>query len=96
VPITTARLRLATWLAWWVPMMGLWVAVDDSVQFDELLAGAAAAPALAALAGELVTHQAGVRLRLRARPSARSRWRLSRCTGAACRCCAAATSPARA
>lgn len=58
--------RFLTWLAWWALMMGLWVAVDDSLQSDELLAGAGAA-ALAALAAELATHQAQVRLRLRPR-----------------------------
>jgi multisubunit Na+/H+ antiporter MnhE subunit len=82
VPITTARHRLATWLAWWVLMMGLWVAVDDSFQFDELLAGAAAA--LAALAAELVTHQAEVRLRLRPRwllAALRLPWQVARDTG---------------
>lgn len=58
--------RLLTWLAWWVLMMGLWVAVDDSFQSDELLAGAGAA-ALAALAAQLVMHQARIRLRIRPR-----------------------------
>lgn len=58
--------RVLRWLVWWVLMMSLWVAVDDSFQFDELLAGAAAA-ALAALAAELVTDKARVRLRIRPR-----------------------------
>jgi len=44
-------------------MMGLWVMVDDSIQFDELLAGAGAA-ALAALAAEIAAYQASVRLRI--------------------------------
>ena len=57
--------RLATWLAWWVVLMSLWVALDDSFATDELLAGAGAA-ALAALAAELIAHQAGLRLRVRA------------------------------
>ncbi len=61
----SARRRAATWLAWWVLMMSLWVAIDDSLQFDELLAGAAAA-ALAALAAETVSYRAAVRLRMRA------------------------------
>jgi multisubunit Na+/H+ antiporter MnhE subunit len=56
---------VATWLAWWVLMMSLWVAVDDSFESDELLVGAGVA-AVAALAAELVTHQAEVRLRVRA------------------------------
>ena len=60
----TARHRSATWLAWWVLLMSLWVAVDDSLQFDELLAGAGAA-ALAALAAELASHQAAVRFRIK-------------------------------
>ncbi len=47
-------------------MMSLWVAIDDSLQPDELLAGAGAA-ALAALAAEAVTSQAAVRLRIRPR-----------------------------
>jgi multisubunit Na+/H+ antiporter MnhE subunit len=64
-------------------MMGLWVAVDDSFQFDELLAGVGAA-ALAALAAELVTHQAEVRLRLRPRwllAALRLPWQVARDTG---------------
>ena len=61
---------MATWLAWWVLMMSLWVAVDDSPRPDELLAGAAAA-ALAALAAEVVSHQAGTRYRVRASGSPR-------------------------
>ncbi len=58
--------RAVRWLTWWVLMMSLWVAVDDSFQFDELLAGAGAA-ALAALAAEVVTHQAATRLTIRLR-----------------------------
>jgi len=61
----TARHRAATWLAWWVLLMSLWVAVDDSLQFYELLAGAGAA-ALAALAAEIASHQAATRLEIRA------------------------------
>jgi hypothetical protein len=57
--------RVAAWLAWWVVLMSLWVAVDDSFESDELLAGAGAA-AFAALAAELVTHQAEIRFRIRA------------------------------
>jgi len=44
--------------------MSLWVALDDSFAADELLAGAGAA-ALAALAAELVGHQAAVRYRIK-------------------------------
>lgn len=57
--------RVATWLTWWVLLMSLWVAVDDSLESDELIAGAGAA-ALAALAAELVSHQAVLRYRIRA------------------------------
>jgi multisubunit Na+/H+ antiporter MnhE subunit len=64
-PPPTARHRAATWLAWWVLLMSLWVAVDDSLQFDELLAGAGAA-ALAALAAEIASYQAATRLEIRA------------------------------
>jgi multisubunit Na+/H+ antiporter MnhE subunit len=64
-PALTARHRAATWLAWWVLLMSLWVAVDDSLQSDELLAGAGAA-ALAALAAEIAGHQAATRLEIRA------------------------------
>jgi multisubunit Na+/H+ antiporter MnhE subunit len=63
-PESTASRRAATWLAWWVLLMSLWVAVDDSLQFDELLAGAGAA-ALAALAAEVTSHQAATRLRIK-------------------------------
>jgi len=58
--------RVASWLAWWVILMSLWVALDDSLESDELLVGAGLS-ALAALAAEVVGHQADVRLRVRAR-----------------------------
>lgn len=61
-PAPTARHRAATWLAWWVLLMSLWVAVDDSLQSDELLAGAGAA----ALAAEIASHQAATRFEIRA------------------------------
>ena len=64
-PEPAARHRAATWLAWWVLLMSLWVAVDDSLQSDELLAGAGAA-ALAALAAEIASHQAATRFEIRA------------------------------
>ena len=63
-PEPTAGHRAATWLTWWVLLMSLWVAVDDSLQFDELLAGAGAA-ALAALAAEIASHQAATRFKIR-------------------------------
>jgi multisubunit Na+/H+ antiporter MnhE subunit len=64
-PEPAARHRAATWLAWWVLLMSLWVAVDDSLQSDELLAGAGAS-AIAALAAEIASHQAATRLEIRA------------------------------
>jgi multisubunit Na+/H+ antiporter MnhE subunit len=57
--------RAAAWLTWWVLLMSLWVAADDSLESDELLVGAAVA-AVAALAAEVVTNQAQVRLRIKA------------------------------
>jgi multisubunit Na+/H+ antiporter MnhE subunit len=45
--------------------MSLWVALDDSLAPDELLAGAGAA-ALAAVAAGVVSRQAGTRYRIRA------------------------------
>jgi multisubunit Na+/H+ antiporter MnhE subunit len=54
-----------TGLTWWVLLMSLWVAVDDSLAGDELLAGAGAA-ALAALAAAVISRQAGTRYRIRA------------------------------
>jgi multisubunit Na+/H+ antiporter MnhE subunit len=56
--------RVGSWLVWWVLMMSFWVAIDDSLNTDELLAGAGAA-ALAALLAELVTYQAASRFRMR-------------------------------
>lgn len=56
---------IAGWLAWWVVMMSLWVAIDDSFAFDELLAGAGAA-AIAALVAQAACHLAGLRFRIRA------------------------------
>jgi multisubunit Na+/H+ antiporter MnhE subunit len=58
--------RASSWLAWWVLLMGLWVAVDDSIGLAELGAGAAVA-ALAALPAEVALHQAGLHPRLRLR-----------------------------
>jgi multisubunit Na+/H+ antiporter MnhE subunit len=56
--------RVGSWLVWWVLMMSFWVMLDDSINTDELLAGAGAA-ALAAFLAELVTYQAGARFRMR-------------------------------
>jgi multisubunit Na+/H+ antiporter MnhE subunit len=57
--------RVIAWLTWWVVLMSLWVAVDDSFESDELLVGAGVAAA-AALLAELVSDQSEVRLRIRA------------------------------
>jgi multisubunit Na+/H+ antiporter MnhE subunit len=54
-----------TWLTWWILLTSLWVAVDDSVAPDELLAGAGAA-ALAAVAATLASRQARTRYRIKA------------------------------
>jgi multisubunit Na+/H+ antiporter MnhE subunit len=59
-----AARRVGSWLVWWVLMMSFWVMIDDSVNADELWAGAGAA-ALAALLTELVTHQTASRFRMR-------------------------------
>ncbi len=56
--------RVGTWLAWWVVLMTFWVILDDSLDTDELLAGAGAA-ALAALFTELAGYQAATRFRMR-------------------------------
>jgi hypothetical protein len=56
--------RAGVWLIWWVLMMSFWVIQNDSLQTDELLAGAGAA-ALAAALAELAGYQAATRLRMR-------------------------------
>jgi multisubunit Na+/H+ antiporter MnhE subunit len=66
----SVRHRAAVWLAWWTLMMSLWVMIDDSLQFDELLAGAGAA-AIAAVAAEFAAYQASVWYRVR------PEWRLA-------------------
>jgi multisubunit Na+/H+ antiporter MnhE subunit len=63
-PAPAAR-RAGAWLAWWVLLISFWIVIDDSIRLDELLAGAGAA-ALGATLAELVSHQSGLRLRLRA------------------------------
>jgi multisubunit Na+/H+ antiporter MnhE subunit len=52
--------RVRDWLGWWVVLMALWVILDDSLESDELLAGAGAA-VIAATVAELAMHQAGTR-----------------------------------
>jgi multisubunit Na+/H+ antiporter MnhE subunit len=59
------RRRAATWLTWWVILMSLWVAVDDSFESDELAVGAGAA-AVTALLAEVVCYQAELRFRVKA------------------------------
>jgi multisubunit Na+/H+ antiporter MnhE subunit len=56
--------RAGAWLAWWVLLMSFWVVLDNSIDTDELLAGAAAA-ALGAWLAEFALHQAGPRVRMR-------------------------------
>jgi multisubunit Na+/H+ antiporter MnhE subunit len=60
----SAARRVGSWLVWWVLMMSFWVMIDDSVNTDELLAGAGAA-ALAAFLAEVVSYQAASRFRMR-------------------------------
>jgi multisubunit Na+/H+ antiporter MnhE subunit len=49
-----------SWFAWWALMMSFWVAIDDSVRSDELIAGAVAT-ALAAAAAVGVGRLAQIR-----------------------------------
>jgi multisubunit Na+/H+ antiporter MnhE subunit len=80
-PVSGARSvarRVAAWLAWWIVLMSLWVALDDSLAPDELLAGAGAA-AIAALLAEIACHQGALVLRFRLawlRPALRLPWRV--------------------
>lgn len=63
--------------------MSFWVILDDSIDTDELLAGAAAA-ALGAFLAELATHQAASQVRMRIEwivPAMRLPWHLLRDTG---------------
>jgi multisubunit Na+/H+ antiporter MnhE subunit len=56
--------RAGAWLVWWVLLMSFWVILDNSIEPDELLAGAGAA-ALGAFLAEVVFYQAGIRFRMR-------------------------------
>jgi multisubunit Na+/H+ antiporter MnhE subunit len=58
--------RLGTWLVWWVLLMSFWVVLDNSIDADELLAGAGAA-ALGAVLAEFALYQAATRFRMRLR-----------------------------
>ena len=40
-PVPFTR-RASSWLVWWVLLLGLWVAIDDSIGLAELGAGAGA------------------------------------------------------
>jgi multisubunit Na+/H+ antiporter MnhE subunit len=50
--------------AWWIALAALWLALDDTVAFPELMTGAAAA-LLGAIAAEVVHSQKLVRVRLK-------------------------------
>jgi multisubunit Na+/H+ antiporter MnhE subunit len=56
--------RVGPWLVWWVLLMSFWVVLDNSIDTDELLAGAGAA-ALGAFLAEFALHQAATRFRMR-------------------------------
>jgi multisubunit Na+/H+ antiporter MnhE subunit len=62
-PVRVAR-RVGAWLVWWVLLMSFWVVLDNSIDTDELLAGAGAA-ALGAFLAEFALHQAAMRFRMR-------------------------------
>lgn len=75
--------RIGAWLLWWVLLMAFWVILDDSIDVDELLAGAGAA-ALGAFLAELATYQAASQVRMRIEwvvPAMSLPWRLIRDTG---------------
>jgi multisubunit Na+/H+ antiporter MnhE subunit len=59
-----AARRVGTWLVWWVLLMSFWVILDNSIEPDELLAGAGAAT-LGAFLAEVAFYQAGTRFRMR-------------------------------
>lgn len=60
-----ARTRgVGAWIVMWTVLMALWVIVDDSIGFDELLAGAGAA-ALGAFFVSAIAHQAAITPALR-------------------------------
>jgi multisubunit Na+/H+ antiporter MnhE subunit len=56
--------RIGAWLVWWVLLMSFWVILDNSIEPDELLAGAGAA-ALGAFLAEFASYQAATRFRMR-------------------------------
>jgi multisubunit Na+/H+ antiporter MnhE subunit len=68
--------RVKFWLAWYVPLFGLWLVFVDTLAVAELVVGAIAA-ALAASAADLVREQDLVRFRMRIR-WLRGAWSLPR------------------
>lgn len=61
--VVVAR-RVGVWMVWWILLMSFWIILDDSIELDELLAGAGAA-ALGALLAEFASYQAASRFRMR-------------------------------
>jgi len=62
-PPSGARLHAAYWIAWYLPLVVLWLAFVDTVAIAEVVLGLVAA-AVAATAAELVRAQDLVRFRL--------------------------------
>ena len=62
-PPSGARLHAAYWIAWYLPLVVLWLAFVDTVAIAEVVLGLVAA-AVAATAAELVRAQGLVRFRL--------------------------------
>jgi multisubunit Na+/H+ antiporter MnhE subunit len=58
--------RSRFWIAWYLPLFGLWILLVDTFAAEELVLGAIAA-AVAATAADIVRAQDLVRFRLRAR-----------------------------
>jgi multisubunit Na+/H+ antiporter MnhE subunit len=61
---TSVTRRIGAGLVWWVVLMSFWVILDNSIEPDELLAGAGAA-ALGAFLAEFASYQAATRFRMR-------------------------------
>lgn len=75
--------RVGAWLLWWALLMSFWVILDDSIDSDELLAGAGAA-ALGAFLAEFATYQAASQVRMRIEwmvPALSLPWQVVRDTG---------------
>lgn len=75
--------RTGAWLFWWVLLMSFWVILDDSIDTDELLAGAGAA-AIGAFLAELATYQVASQVRVRIEwlvPALSLPWQAIRDTG---------------